>query len=357
MVLISGNKYACETCIKGHRSSTCRHTDRPLFEIKKKGRPVTQCEHCRELRKTKQVHVKCICESKATHVGIHPVTHKRGHTNIPDSATFPNGLPEALETLVATQVSSEGLSSDSDYGGAKNSCQCKTEGACYCCTPRKSAPRNRKKGTAQTERTAHNSCDMPSSTQLSEYHTSRTPSHILARLAELRPVAPRLTSGPLHDPSCGQTIRHHSHENLSFSPYGRAYDFSHEHMYDQDASQVIIPPDAFAMDPASSIPLDEQIFRTQLRALEIAATSPWTPTSFPSACGCGESCSCPGCGQHNGNSPIASSSAFSSCANPGICNACLDCTILSLPASLPPDTSLSIFDAYQTDSIDEWIRQ
>ena len=79
-VLINGNKYAwyvaqsqtvvtlltllSETCIKGHRSSTCRHTDRPLFEIKKKGRPVTQCDHCRELRKTKQVHVKCICEAK-----------------------------------------------------------------------------------------------------------------------------------------------------------------------------------------------------------------------------------------------------------------------------------------------------
>ena len=54
-----------ETCIKGHRSSACKHSDRPLFEIKKKGRPVTQCEHCRELRKTKQVHVKCSCESKA----------------------------------------------------------------------------------------------------------------------------------------------------------------------------------------------------------------------------------------------------------------------------------------------------
>ncbi|KAI0038621.1 copper-fist-domain-containing protein [Auriscalpium vulgare] len=64
MVLISDKKYACEACIKGHRSSACKHTDRPLFEIKKKGRPVTQCEHCRELRKTKQVHVKCLCETK-----------------------------------------------------------------------------------------------------------------------------------------------------------------------------------------------------------------------------------------------------------------------------------------------------
>ena len=59
---LSSRSSHSETCIKGHRSSTCKHTDRPLFEIKKKGRPVTQCEHCRELRKTKQVHVKCVCE-------------------------------------------------------------------------------------------------------------------------------------------------------------------------------------------------------------------------------------------------------------------------------------------------------
>jgi hypothetical protein len=28
------------------------------------GRPVTQCDHCRELRKTKQVHVRCQCGSR-----------------------------------------------------------------------------------------------------------------------------------------------------------------------------------------------------------------------------------------------------------------------------------------------------
>ena len=50
-----------ESCIKGHRSSNCQHADRPLFEIKKKGRPVSQCEKCRELRKTKRMHSKCTC--------------------------------------------------------------------------------------------------------------------------------------------------------------------------------------------------------------------------------------------------------------------------------------------------------
>lgn len=85
------------TCIKGHRSTTCNHgyvnayrpplyafgpvslrplsprshpqpsfyigiiSERPLHEIKKKGRPSTQCPHCKELRKAKQVHVRCIC--------------------------------------------------------------------------------------------------------------------------------------------------------------------------------------------------------------------------------------------------------------------------------------------------------
>lgn len=63
-VLCYPDFHLSETCIKGHRSSNCQHTDRPLYEIKKKGRPVTQCEHCRELRKTKQLHIRCICGTK-----------------------------------------------------------------------------------------------------------------------------------------------------------------------------------------------------------------------------------------------------------------------------------------------------
>ncbi|PHZ12989.1 copper-fist-domain-containing protein [Rhizopus microsporus ATCC 52813] len=57
-------KFACISCIKGHRSSKCEHVDRELIEIKRKGRPVTQCERCRQLRKTKQMHLKCECRLK-----------------------------------------------------------------------------------------------------------------------------------------------------------------------------------------------------------------------------------------------------------------------------------------------------
>ncbi|KAJ3811965.1 transcription factor, partial [Lentinula aff. lateritia] len=108
-VLFNEKKYACETCIKGHRSSGCKHTDRALYEIKKKGRPVTQCEQCRELRKTKQVHVKCICP-KGEGSGQASNSNLKGILR--SKPAFPNGLPQAS---IAVQHLSEG-SSDSEYG-------------------------------------------------------------------------------------------------------------------------------------------------------------------------------------------------------------------------------------------------
>ncbi|KAI9252690.1 copper fist DNA binding domain-containing protein [Helicostylum pulchrum] len=64
-MLINGEKWACETCIKGHRATHCKHTDRQLVPIKKKGRPSTQCKRCRELRIVRQLHVKCNCEDQS----------------------------------------------------------------------------------------------------------------------------------------------------------------------------------------------------------------------------------------------------------------------------------------------------
>ncbi|KAI7900886.1 copper fist DNA binding domain-containing protein [Cokeromyces recurvatus] len=60
-MLINGQKWSCETCIKGHRASHCQHEDRQLILIKKKGRPSTQCNRCKELRTVRQLHVKCEC--------------------------------------------------------------------------------------------------------------------------------------------------------------------------------------------------------------------------------------------------------------------------------------------------------
>ncbi|CAI4061593.1 Cup2p SKDI_07G0970 [Saccharomyces kudriavzevii IFO 1802] len=65
MVVINGIKYACETCIRGHRAAQCTHTDGPLQMIRRKGRPSTTCGHCKELRRTKNFNPSggCMCAS------------------------------------------------------------------------------------------------------------------------------------------------------------------------------------------------------------------------------------------------------------------------------------------------------
>lgn len=95
-MIIDGVKMACEACIRGHRVSGCNHSgqfpilppwvamhvlcrlstpnpsgnvklivrntiDRKLLPIAKKGRPVSQCSHCRHMRKSRSAHVKCDC--------------------------------------------------------------------------------------------------------------------------------------------------------------------------------------------------------------------------------------------------------------------------------------------------------
>ncbi|KAJ9607157.1 hypothetical protein H2200_008229 [Cladophialophora chaetospira] len=64
-MLINGEKFACEACVRGHRVSSCHHQDRLLVHVNKKGRPVSQCQHCRGLRKSRSQHVKCECQDKA----------------------------------------------------------------------------------------------------------------------------------------------------------------------------------------------------------------------------------------------------------------------------------------------------
>ncbi|KAJ6446857.1 copper fist DNA binding domain-containing protein [Purpureocillium lavendulum] len=64
-MIINGETYACEACIRGHRTANCQHKDRPLQLIKKKGRPVSQCNHCRSMRQARSAHVKCECAKRA----------------------------------------------------------------------------------------------------------------------------------------------------------------------------------------------------------------------------------------------------------------------------------------------------
>ncbi|KAK4153066.1 hypothetical protein C8A00DRAFT_43946 [Chaetomidium leptoderma] len=77
-MLIDGEKWACEACVRGHRVSNCQHHDRPLQHINKKGRPVSQCQHCRAMRKSRAAHIKCECGEK-THKCVHLRPVIEGH--------------------------------------------------------------------------------------------------------------------------------------------------------------------------------------------------------------------------------------------------------------------------------------
>ncbi|SGY79648.1 BQ5605_C008g05186 [Microbotryum silenes-dioicae] len=166
MVLVDGVKFACQSCIKGHRSSKCTHTSRPLVEIKsrslvaglapgplgrsdlsvpdrdhrglaqlctdKKGRPTSQCSHCRDLRKTRSVHGKCDCVGKE-------------YEEKPLQQVLPNGLSD----LMRAREDEAGASAEPVKGGAQiepnghnactvsrllNPCNCRRGGKCNCCS-------------------------------------------------------------------------------------------------------------------------------------------------------------------------------------------------------------------------------
>ncbi|WVQ95087.1 hypothetical protein IAU59_002181 [Kwoniella sp. CBS 9459] len=181
MVLINDKKYACEKCIKGHRVTGCTHTDRPLYEVAKKGRPTTQCQHCKEKRKNSgsSVHTKCACgDSKiqppapAVVQATSTSTEYASSSSQPSAsadgpsaegevspavvevetrkgqpgsrATFPRGLKDVHE-LAAAANALAGMGDDDGVikvaerkvQALLNPCRCQTGGPCKCCHPKK----------------------------------------------------------------------------------------------------------------------------------------------------------------------------------------------------------------------------
>ncbi|KAI0379005.1 hypothetical protein F5Y04DRAFT_138674 [Hypomontagnella monticulosa] len=133
-MLIDGEKWACEACVRGHRVSNCQHADRPLQHINKKGRPVSQCQHCRAMRKSRSSHVKCDCGEK-THKCAHLKQTLEGHKdscccNHGGRCTCSHKKEPSLDTVP-----------ESDSDAESSSHQAKP----------KAAPRRRRTNTAHSE--------------------------------------------------------------------------------------------------------------------------------------------------------------------------------------------------------------
>ncbi|WVQ79676.1 hypothetical protein IAT38_001776 [Cryptococcus sp. DSM 104549] len=257
MVLINDKKFACERCIKGHRVSTCTHTDRPLYEVKKKGRPATQCKHCKEKRKTtgSSVHTKCKCGSadpKACDVTLPPnvvsalassnaeagPSGTSGTTSSEDKevetrkgqpgskATFPNGLRDVHEMAEAAS-SLAGLGDDDGVVKAAertvqallNPCKCELGGPCTCCEPKK-----RDKKGASPGATAEGSLAAGSvaSASPSEGGCCSSSAPNSSTLVTSRPHPPAITVNPHLSPDNMYHPAHTSpfvHKTRLFSPY------------------------------------------------------------------------------------------------------------------------------------------
>lgn len=76
-LIINGLRFACEGCIRGHRSANCNHKDRQLKEIKPRGRPLSQCKTCRDNRKNLGKHSKCYCGDDCKEKELDPQVDER----------------------------------------------------------------------------------------------------------------------------------------------------------------------------------------------------------------------------------------------------------------------------------------
>ncbi|CAI2169910.1 13201_t:CDS:2 [Funneliformis geosporum] len=264
MVFIDGVKYACATCIKGHRSTACQHSDRPLFVIKRKGRPITQCSHCRELRKTQKVHVKCNC-----------VERKKEESHLPQPqaiSILPQGIPNR-DYITDNQSSYNGSTSEdkTSVGALLNPCQCLTGAKCICCRPiEKQYNANHTESSAQTPR--YMLPPIPSSL---ENHNSQLP---IVSSWEIHHVNNNDgTHSRNNYPSFAR--RNNSHMNSHFT---RPYSEEICHSTSADLVHIIYKP----FQSCSSAMTDGSCCGSS------------NSTTVMPICRCGSGCKCEGCDAH-----------------------------------------------------------
>lgn len=140
-----GTKWACGSCLKGHRVSGCTHIDRELFYVPKKGRPVTQCPHCRSERKKRSAHVKCDCgekphpKEKCIHLREAEAKAAAAAANTADT-TIPTSATAATDSVKLHTPTPELTPLPEDAIAEDVHCCCPHGGQCTCATLRKDTP-------------------------------------------------------------------------------------------------------------------------------------------------------------------------------------------------------------------------
>ncbi|TIB80040.1 hypothetical protein E3Q22_02183 [Wallemia mellicola] len=135
--MVASHQWSETRLNKGHRSSSCTHDDRPLFEVKRKGRPPAQCPKCKQMRRNDKGSNGCICPSESAILpkkdGPPPRKLKKGErAPLPEKPHYPNGLKDAYSTLVPLPTANKGEPSTVSLERLMNPCKCKVGGRCNC---------------------------------------------------------------------------------------------------------------------------------------------------------------------------------------------------------------------------------
>ncbi|KZT68751.1 hypothetical protein DAEQUDRAFT_727393 [Daedalea quercina L-15889] len=326
MVYVNDQKFACESCIKGHRSSSCQHTDRPLFEIKKKGRPVSQCEKCRELRKTKRMHNRCTCGSGSSIVPCvqNPSSSSSKSRRFkPIAPALPNGLkslpPETVQSPPQAGPSAKVTTSP-------RSCSCGgTE--CLCVKTAMQLP-----GTVSaphlSQRSENGLAALAAAAAICSSHGHLSADHGATSLRSVFAMSAKATA--LDQQHCPTLVSDQPPKYLPERPSPEGYPSprkrrrstsddaetsgtSHLRLLDERGLQL--PPIRYpglpsgSSSPVAAVPVFPPI--PSLR--EIASFA-------GSGCCCGVECACPGCIQHRG--PSYASKDVPDCVDG--CGTCVD---------------------------------
>ncbi|CAG8586828.1 7084_t:CDS:10, partial [Paraglomus occultum] len=318
MVFINGTKYACATCIKGHRSTACHHGDRTLYEIKRKGRPVTQCTHCRELRKTQRVHVKCTCNERKIGDGT-------------QSTVSPSNSNIDVSSLTGANI---GLNYKHSVEALLNPCRCRIGAKCICCRPideEKDSSGQRRRRRSKPNKLCH---------------TSNKGKNNSSEVQTVRKLAPR----PLPQEPYSNSLRRLSltiitHEDIGNSDSPNTPEFFEDDSQDllsqisyesttpspQDVIEPSLPhqdddPENYAMNESEI--LGETVTQGSSEDLVNMIYQPFQSCTSTfgdgsccgtRACHCGSSCSCDGCTTHAQAGEQSRNSASNSIDSDGCC--------------------------------------
>jgi len=266
--------------VKGHRSSSCKHTDRPLFEIKKKGRPVSQCEKCRELRQSKKMHSKCLCNLTE---GLDmdpifsqpPAPRKKPGRFVPITPSLPNGISDALLSFASGSVSSH---SKQRVESLLNPCYCKSIWRCRC---RKQSQRTRSETMPSIAANAN-----PQNELAILAHAAMLQRDVQTSLSHTSPSDKTALTGLTRDPKRG-SYRQSTPPNWSHKRRKHTANQRHKHTV-----------------PGPSLPpilLSEPSLTTSSHQIPDFPTIPPISTIASiagSGCTCGLHCACPGCAEH-----------------------------------------------------------